>query len=130
MSATRQFYIAYSIHGSNAFIIATKTMLESSVQDNEVILPDGKICKVVPSRDFTKKNHESEERRNSIKLHHPNLLTKKGEPLRSPPHILRVFKALEKDGWTIDRSAFIARHRNKYWAKGTNVGMPHKRNAS
>lgn len=102
-SATKKYYIAFSIHGTNTFIVATRTMTDSRL----AILGQSGI-RITPSR---RSNVDLSE---GIKLHWDGLFTAEREPLRSPPHVLAKFKLLEQDGWTIvGREQFI----NYHWKK-------------
>lgn len=89
-------YVAFSIHGTNAFIVATKVV---DVQN----LPEG--FKIVNSRDRTKTAEKD-----GYKLSWDRLMSKKGLPLRSPPVVLARFKELTAQGWKIDKSKFVGKH--------------------
>ena len=93
-----QVYIAFSIHGTGRFITAMK-----EVEQVSDVTAD-KAFTVVKSRNV--KYYESL----STKLHYSKLLTAKGEPLRSPPTIVKIFNDLEKDGWIIKKEGFISKH--------------------
>lgn len=99
----KKFYIAYSIHGTNAFIVAT---LETKDYNDIASIPNGVR---VQNLYFTVAKSRMPNPTDT-KLHWDQLNTLKGEPMKSPYHILRRFKILEKAGWTINKDAFIKRH--------------------
>lgn len=88
-------YIAFSISGTNCFIIATKEMDD---------VPEG--FTIVKSRD-PKHNEEH------IKLIWDKLITKTGNPLRSPQMIVHHFNNLAKKGWFVDKENFVKKHFKK-----------------
>lgn len=89
-------YIAFSIHGTNAFITAT-----TEIKDVKHL---GHGFTVVKSR---RPDYKPED---GVKLHWEQLLNQKGDPLRSPAAVLNRFKELSKYGWTVDKEAFVKRH--------------------
>lgn len=89
------FYIAFSIHGTNTFITASRNF-----DDAKDLKPE---FTVATSRRPNKTNAET-------KLHWNKLITKTGNPLRSPAMILHHFNQLEKDGWNINKRNFINYH--------------------
>lgn len=100
----KKYYIAFSIHGTNTFIVATNVMT-----DRRFATLEKAGYRITASR---RKDAEG------IKLTWRELSTKQGEPLRSAPHVLFKFKQLEKAGWTIiGREEFIKRHWNKTLVK-------------
>lgn len=101
-------YIAFSIHGTNAFISANRTF-KSSKDFYDYIMLNG--MKQVASR-----RPGADVERDGAKLEWDKLTTKDGDkkrPLRSVVTILSRFKQLENDGWVIDKKAFIDRHYRK-----------------
>ena len=84
--------VAFSIHGTNTFIVATKKL-------NVAKLPVGFM--IVDSRAYEAWG---------VKLHWEELLTRTGEPLRSPTHVVARFTKLEAMGWKVDKAAFLAKH--------------------
>lgn len=99
LAAKQQCRVAFSIHGSKTFIVATKEL-------NVAKLPVGFM--IVESRD---------PKATGVKLQWEELLTKTGAPLRSPTHVIARFKKLEAMGWKVDKAAFLA----KYWPKKAKV---------
>lgn len=95
----QKYYIAVSIHGTNCFITANKT-----VSDVKQL---GSGFTVVASR---RPDYKSED---GIKLHYDQLMTKAGKPLRCPIRILSVFNALEKVGWEVNKASFVKKHWQK-----------------
>lgn len=97
-------YIAFSIHGSNCFIIASKDLEDEAYN---ALIKTGKFFPVT-SRLPT-------FRRVGTKLGWTRLNTKDGAPLKSVPLILSRFNELAKDGWTVDKTKFVEKHyRGKY----------------
>ena len=93
-------YIAFSIHGTNAFIVATKTL--KTVGSIEELGPE---FTAVNSR---RPDYKPED---GIKLNWSRLNTvKSGKPLSHPAFVASRFKELEKDGWTVDREKFNDYH--------------------
>lgn len=103
-------YIAFSINGTNAFITATKQVGQSKLaQTLADLYKDG--FKSEPSRRpgfNSSKEH---------KLHWKGLCTKAGAPLRSPAIVVQRFRQLSEQGWTTDKSRFVAKH----WPKKAEV---------
>lgn len=100
-----KFYIAFSIRGSNAFVTATKETNDFKfTHENHFVTIDGLCFGVAKSRRASYKPEDG------VKLHYQALFTKAGEPLRAAPMVLKHFKALEALGWTVDKTAFIAKH--------------------
>lgn len=83
--------IAFSIHGTNCFIVATKKLTS---------VPEG--MGIVTSRDLSAVG---------VKLIWLKLQSAKGEPLRSPILIKKRFNELREKGWTVDDKAFV----KKFW---------------
>ena len=92
-------YIAFSIHGTNKFIVAVKNKI------NIEKLPAG--FNVAKSR-----RPDYNVTRDGIKLHWDGLLRKSDNtPYVSPSMILRRFKELETQGWIIvNRDEFVKTH--------------------
>lgn len=114
------FYIAFSIHGTNTFIVATTKASGSEELQNR----EGKFV-VVSSRraDYDPATH-------GIKVEWSRLSTLKGTPLRSPAQVIYMFKRLEKLGWTVDeesRRRFVAKHWSKN--KASSVGSTKSKGA-
>lgn len=109
-----QVYVAFSIHGTNSFIVATKEVSDKVIYDlshhHQIY---GDEWKIVQSR---RPNVDPKH----VKLHWSGLLNKKTkQPLRSPPAVLLRFKHLAQRGWKIDevsRERFIDTHwkRDRY----------------
>lgn len=101
MPPKTQHYIAFSIHGTNAFIIATR---ELSKKESTDLLASGEY-KVATSRLAKPKVP------GSVKLTWSGLTNKAtGQPLKSPPVIIARFKKLEALGWTVDKIKFVEKH--------------------
>lgn len=90
------YYIAFSIAGSNCFITANKTA--------EALTDLGPGLTTAPSRNPHYNPYKG------IKLHYSKLLTKKGNPLRSPLLVMKVFNELKAQGWTVDSKLFVRKH--------------------
>lgn len=99
MKNSQQVYVAFSIAGTNAFITANKVVKNF----DPAKLPEG--FKVTQSR---RPNYDAAK--DGIKLSWDRLNTKDGKPLRSVPMILGRFAELAKDGWTINKKAFVEKH--------------------
>lgn len=103
----QKYYIAFSINGTNCFITAERIIKSNIPLGNDVHI-DGIRYIGVPSR------RPKWTPNDGIKLFCEELCSKSGNPLRSPPAILKVFNKLEKNGWTIkNKDNFIKRHWNK-----------------
>lgn len=98
------YYIAFSIHHTRAFVTANI----SSFAD---------LTKVPGFTKAESRRPDYNEETDGIKLHWDRLLSKKGEPLRSPQVILARFKELEDQGWVVNKERFVRRH----WAPKTTV---------
>lgn len=102
----KKFYVAFSVHNSNAFAVAT---IETR---NFVISRDGKTI-TINGREFTpveSRRPDYNPETDGQKLHCKDLTTKEGKPLRSTPMIARLFNQLEEEGWTVDKTAFVKKH--------------------
>lgn len=102
-----KYYIAFSIAGTNAFIVAGRNdeperRIKSLVPPfPEILVFDGDQMQPVPSR---------MPYPNGVKLLWPDINTKAGVPRRNPGQILNLFRRLKHRGWTVDESAFVPRH--------------------
>jgi len=96
---TKNYYIAFSIHGTNSFIVATRSMTEKEYKEHmasRMLFPlTSRLPKPLPGH---------------TKLGWTRLNTKDGTPLRSPPLILSRFSELAKNGWTVDKEKFVEKH--------------------
>lgn len=103
-----KFYLAFSIHGTNKFVTASIETDEYKInQDGKVVEIGGLSFKKALSR------RENYKETDGMKLHSDRLLGKTGEPLRSPPMVIRFFNELEKKGWKVDKAGFIQKHWKK-----------------
>jgi len=96
-------YIAFSIHGTNTFIVAVHDKLNLDKLPQE-------FTKVDSRRD----NHDPVN--DGQKLHWSGLISKTtGKPFKSPPTVLNRFSKLQAMGFTIiGRKEFTQKHfRNK-----------------
>lgn len=93
------YYIAFSIHGTNCFIRATTT--------NERLALANPGFTVAHSRraDFQKDRE--------TKIHWDKLNKLDGKPHTSPLWVMRRFKELKELGWVIDDAAFRHKHFSK-----------------
>lgn len=111
-SKEMKFYVSFSIHGTNRFITADKTLRVSDLHQfytGYTFMIDNYYFKAVKSR---RPNWSLEK--DEVKLHSADLLTKKGQPMRSAPAILSFFNQLEKLGWTLHgKQEFIDYHWKK-----------------
>lgn len=89
-------YVAFSIHGTNAFITASTTV--NKIEDL------GREFTEVRSR---RPDYKSED---GIKLHWNALLTEKKQPYKSAAWVLNRFNILQRNGWVVDKKAFLERH--------------------
>lgn len=105
----KKFYVAFSIHTSKTFVTAT-------IETSEFVLSrDGQTI-TIAGRDFTPAKSRRpgyNEETDGQKLHSKDLLTKEGKPLRSAPMIAQFFNQLEREGWTVDKTAFVKKHWKK-----------------
>lgn len=105
----KKFYVAFSIHGTQAFAVATiETKDFVTTREGDTITINGRDFTPVKSR---RPDYNPEV--DGQKLHHQDLLTKEGKPLRSTPMIARFFNLLEAEGWKVDKSAFVSKHWKK-----------------
>lgn len=95
-------YIAFSIHGTNAFITASRELPHDDVSRL------GGDFTVVKSR---RPGHDP--KKDGVKLEWRALMTAEGKPLRSAALVLNRFNKLGQEGWTIDKSKFVDRHYRK-----------------
>ena len=105
----KKFYVAFSVHTSKTFVTAT---IETS---DFVVSRDGQTI-TIAGRDFTlakSRRPDYDEAKDGQKLHSKDLLTKEGKPLRSAPMIAQFFNQLGREGWTVDKEAFIKKHWKK-----------------
>lgn len=93
-------YIAFSIAGSNCFITASKT--GQTPEELAAILLDKDFEQVVSRRTDVKPT--------DVKLKWAKLNKKDGTPTISRTLALQRFAELAKAGWTVDKSAFVAKH--------------------
>lgn len=103
-SDTVTMYIAFSIHGTHAFITATRDVARSKLADTLAEMYQKGITVSVASR------RPSFDSSKEIKLRWTGLQTKTGTPLKSPPLVVQRFKQLEAEGWTVRRDTFVSRH--------------------
>ena len=98
---TYKAYIAFSIHGSNCFIVATRRLIEGAP------LPSG--FSVVPSR-----RPDVDVTIDGYKLNWTKLCKADGTPHTNPGWVLRRFNELERRGWTIvGREKFVQKFYKK-----------------
>lgn len=103
MEPSITLYIAFSIHGTNTFITATRVVSKSAaVQELDKLSAQGISGALSRRPDY---NFNKEQ-----KLHWSALTTKAGAPLRSPALVLNRFNRLANDGWTVTKGAFVAKH--------------------
>lgn len=95
-------YIAFSIHGTCAFIVATK-IIEVFGRTIVTKPPSGIFSKVESRRP----NAAIDD----LKLHWDKLNKADGTPHTNPSWVIRRFNELEKAGWIIDRKKFIQRNK-------------------
>lgn len=106
-----KFYLAYSIHGTNCFITAKKEVnhIKLDVPGKESV--EIKIGKF--SFTTIKSRRPGYKLEDGIKLHSSRLLTKNGQPLKSPAMVVKFFNELAADGWEVDKAFFVHNH----WTK-------------
>lgn len=106
-----KFYLAYSIHGTNCFVTAKKEMNHIKINVGSKAPVEVKIGAFYFT---TAKSRRSDYKlEDGIKLHSSRLLTKNGQPLKSPAMIVKFFNELAADGWEVDKAFFVHNH----WAK-------------
>lgn len=89
-------YIAFSIHGTNTFIVATKDISNK--------LPRGYTVAISRRSDY-------EAIKDGVKVHWDGLLTSRGVPTKSPALVLQRFTQLKAEGWKIiGRDTFVKYH--------------------
>lgn len=100
---TVSFYVAFSVHGTNTFITASRKVPASEAAS---------FLQTLETKGFTSMASRRTDfnRAKEVKLHWRKLMTEAGLPYKSPPWIIRRFKELATDGWTIDNKKFIERH--------------------
>jgi hypothetical protein len=96
----KKAYIAFSIHGTCAFIIATNTVHSSY----------GKIITKAPEGEFTIAFSRNPVKTDDLKLHWSKLMKADGTPHTDPRWVIRRFNQLEKAGWKVDREVFVKKH--------------------
>lgn len=102
----KKFYVAFSVHSTNAFAVAT-------IETDTFVLSKDHTTVMINGREFTlakSRRPDYNEMKDGQKLHHTDLSTKEGKPLRSTPMIMQFFNRLEKEGWTVDKAAFVTKH--------------------
>lgn len=82
-----KYYIAFSVHGTNRFYVATK---ESSGPISAL----GEGFTPVPSR-----RADYDHSKDGVKLHWAKLCRKDGHPYTNRAWVVRRFKELEQQGW-------------------------------
>lgn len=92
-------YIAFSIHGTNCFITATREIASMAELPKGMVRVVSRRVNYNPTTDW--------------KIQWDGLLTKAGVPYRSHIKVLQKFNQLEAEGWTIDKTAFL----NKFFKK-------------
>lgn len=102
----KKFYIAFSVHSTNAFAVATIETKDFVVsRDGQTFTINGREYTATKSR---RPDYNAET--DGQKLHAKELMTREGKPLRSTPMIAQFFNRLEKEGWTVDKTAFVQKH--------------------
>lgn len=88
-------YIAFSIHGTNCFITATKEVASMAELPKDMTRVVSRRANYNPSTDW--------------KVQWNGLLTKEGVPYRSHIKVMQKFNELQASGWTVDKAAFLKR---------------------
>ena len=114
-------YIAFSIHGTNAFLVA--------VREIQPVAPDAKILLIAgrPFQTTVSRRPDHNPALDGLKLLWGSLYRKDSypdgayhQPIKCPVKALRLFKLLESEGWTIfNREEFLARHAHRFFKKPT-----------
>lgn len=100
-----EFYVAYSIHGSNCFITANKTI---PVMNNVTLERDQEI--IIDHLQFTiTRSRVGTSLRNATKLLWSELNDSDNIPSTDPRHIDEKFEQLRALGWRIDNKQFRAK---------------------
>lgn len=111
----KKFYIAFSVHSTKAYAIATLETKDFVIsRDGQTITINGRDYTVAKSR-----RPDYNEETDGTKLQTQELMTREGKPLRSTPMIAAFFNRLEREGWTVDKTAFVQKHWHKNEATAT-----------
>ena len=89
-----KFYIAFSIHGTNQFTVATRQVDLTSIEHALNYLGQG--FKVIPSR---RPGYDS--KRDGFKLSWTKLNRADGTPLQNKGWVTKRFNELKAQGWTL-----------------------------
>lgn len=100
-----EYYIAFSIHGTNCFISANKTC-SPSTDGKTVIIDDEKFTIGKSRRDNFSAGKE-------CKLIHADLSNKDGKPTRCPKKVMKFFNKLKSKGWNVSSDDFVKKHWKK-----------------
>lgn len=103
----REFYVAFSIHGSNCFIVANLRF------PCEPILIIGQPIRLT-GFDFSVTVSRTASLRHATKLNWGRLNMEGSDtPLANPQRVVEAFFDLHKAGWKVNSAAFVAKHKNK-----------------
>lgn len=108
------FYIAFSVHGSHAFITATKKIMLNVPESNDPSM-DPKMRAELENLGkhgfrLTRSRRPGYNSNVEMKLHWDRLTTQEGKPLRSAPIVLQRFKELEALGFVVNKESFVQKH--------------------
>jgi hypothetical protein len=106
---TVSIYVAFSIHGTNAFITAVKVVPKQDLSKELSALAINNLFAAKSRREDFNKDTE-------VKLHWSSLLTQQGKPLRNPSIVLHRMRKLAAHGFTLNETEFLARHFNVWKA--------------
>lgn len=102
--AQHEVYVAFSIHGSNAFITASKKMeLARRPVFHQKMEIDGRRFVVGRSRTASEND--------AIKLLADDLMDG-AVPTSDPKRVLAFFHSLQDHGWTVNEKTFTAKHKH------------------
>lgn len=87
------FYIAFSIHGTNKFKVATLKIVGTA---DAALARLGPGFKVAQSR-----RPVYDVRKDGIKLHWDKLVRQDGTPIQDPGWVTKRFNQLKAQGWTL-----------------------------
>lgn len=102
-------YIAYSIAGSEVYIVAWRYIMNPEILSSEFTFfeprrKQARVCGDVRPFLVNESRFESVEGR---RVNWRMLYNKNGRPLKSPAILLNRLKILEKEGWTVCRQALL-----------------------
>lgn len=99
-----KFYIAFSIHGTNKFTVATKDVAVIKDKAPPSMNQMSQVVESIFGKDFrmaTSRRPNYNANADGIKLHWSRLCRKDGKPIQNKGWVTKRFNELKKMGWTI-----------------------------